>query len=253
MTDKRLVFSRAFPVTVERTGTHQLTGRLVPYNQVANVADPQGDGTFDIYQEGFRPGAFGNQVNAREPGVSRKIGLIHRHDGGLGFLGPFVGLREQPDGLYGDVRITPSKADDVEALLDAGINELSVEFRLHKSRHTEVDTNGVRWRTGVHLDNVALEPKGAYDARVVADRNEIDEMAGRAAKREEAEPQGATRRPSARRLRPKAEKERIEQAAQEAADRRKRFDELAARVPADAAKQQELVKTYGVTRLPARP
>ena len=249
---KPTTYIRAYPVTVERTGPRTLTGRLVPYNQIANVADPRDDGSFDIYQEGFRPGTFGHQVNSPHAGVIRKIGLIHRHDGGLGFLGPFVALREQPDGLYGDVRILPTKADDVASLLEEGVNELSVEFRLPTKGHTEVDDKGVRWRTRAHLDQVALEPVGAYDARVTAYRSEVDELAREQQEREEAERKEAEEK-AAKEAEEKATRERIEAEAREAADRKRRFDELAARVPADAAKQQELARTYGVTRLPARP
>src|SRR5215471_16331154 len=129
MSDKQ-VFMRAYPAQVEQSGPQQLTGRLVPYDVSADVLDILENGKPDIYKEGFRRGAFDGQV---EPGrtnsrVLTKIGLIHRHEGGLGYLGPFVGLRDEPDGLWGDVNILPSKADDVLSLLQSGVDELSVEF-----------------------------------------------------------------------------------------------------------------------------
>jgi HK97 family phage prohead protease len=246
-------FIRAFPVAVERTGPHQLTGRLVPYGQVAYVADQLPNGEFEVYQEGFRSGAFKRQVSSPEPGVVRKIGLIHRHDGGLGFLGPFVALREAADGLYGDVRILPTKADDVEALLEEGVNELSVEFRLHKSDHTQIDESGVRWRTGVHLDQVALEPQGAYsNAQVLAYRSEIDDEQ-KAQAQAEAERKAAEEEAAAKAAEEQASKERAEKEAQEAVERKRRWEELAARVDDERAKQAQYLRDYGVTQLPGHP
>jgi HK97 family phage prohead protease len=231
------LYTRAYPAVIERTGPRTLTGRLVPYNVSTHVADPTDEpGKFDIYREGFRRGAFDPQVMTREKGVLNKIGLIHRHEGGLGFLGPFVALRNADDGLWGDVTILPSKADDVGALLDAGVDELSIEFRLPRADHTSIDDQGVRWRTRAHLDQVALEPKGAYSsAAVMAYRAEMDE---------DAKAQ----------LEAKADEERLAaesiakgNAEAEADERRRRWAEYADRVDVELAKQAELVSTYGVT------
>ena len=71
---------RAFPSTLERIGPRQLTGRLVPYGEITEVLDELPDGQYDVYKEGFRPGAFGPQVNSRAPKIINKLGLIHRHD-----------------------------------------------------------------------------------------------------------------------------------------------------------------------------
>lgn len=235
-------FLRAFPSEIERTGPRQLTGRLVPYGVVADVLDERPGGEPDIYKEAFRSGAFGPQANIRERGVLAKIGLIHSHEGGLGFLGTFTGLREAPDGLYGDVSVLRSKADDVEDLLAAGINELSIEFRLpHRVRNTEVDADGVRWRTRAHLDRVALEAKGAYRAaQVLAYRAEVDEV-----QREEAEAAAAKNAQDAALA---AEARKAEAEVEAAAERRRRFNELAGRLDTDLQRQGELVKQYGFTQ-----
>lgn len=224
-------FLRAFPSSIERTGPRQLTGRLVPYNVVTDVADPVGDGKFDFYREGFRPGAFAGQANIREKGVLNKISLIHRHDGGLGFLGPFTALREQSDGLYGDVVVLRSKANDVEDLLDAGVDELSVEFRLRAGNHTDVDGDGTRWRTRAHLDQVALEAKGAYpQAQVLQYRDEVDEAERDAAAAAEAERQAA------------------EAELADARQRRARWEALTGRLDGDLERQAQLVADYGITQ-----
>lgn len=248
MTTQPTTFFRAFPAAIERTGARQLTGRLVPYGVVADVLDELPSGEVDIYKEGFRFAAFGPQANTRERGIVAKIGLIHAHDGGLGFLGTFTGLREQPDGLYGDVAVLRSKADDVEDLLGSGVDELSVEFRLPRAGHTEVDSDGVRWRTRAHLDRVALEPKGAYrSARVLAYRKEVDE-----AQAAEAEANAAQAAQAAEAERAEAamaaEARRAEAEVEAAAERRRKFNELAGRLDGDLARQRELVAKYGFTQ-----
>lgn len=163
----------------------RLTGRLVPYGVVATVLDETPDGP-DLYQEGFRRGAFALQAKDKRKGIITKIGLVHRHDnnhGSLGYLGTFQDLRDEPDGLWGDVDILRSKTDDVVDLLRSGIDELSIEFRVPRGEgNTEVDENKVRWRVKAHLDGVALEPKGAYQgAQVMALRAQLDKEKAAAA------------------------------------------------------------------------
>lgn len=232
-------FFRAFPASIEQTGPRQLSGRLVPYDMPTDVLDVLPDGKYDLYREGFRSGAFAAQANNPERGVLSKIGLIHTHEGGLGYLGPFVGLREEADGLYGEVNILRSRANDVEDLLADGIQELSVEFRLPRTNHTTVDDQGVRWRTRAHLDQVALEPKGAYStARVLAYRAEVDEQ--RAADVEEATLRAALAEEAAA----------AEAQVAEATERRRKFDELSARYDTEKQRQAELVKRYGFAMSP---
>lgn len=224
-------YLRAFPTSMERTGPRQLTGRLVPYDEAVPVVDELPDGGVDFYREGFRPGSF-PQAASTEPGVIRQISLIHRHEGGLGFLGPFVALRSEDDGLYGDVSILRSRADDVDDLLGSGVTELSIEFALPKgAAHTEVDDEGVRWRVKAHLHQVALEPKGAYSsAQVLAFRAEAD------AALQEAE---------AARL---AEVARSVAATEAAEARRRRWQELTDRLEDEKARQAALEQRLGITR-----
>lgn len=237
-------FWRAVPTQLELgaprpDGRRQLIGRLMPYDTVADVLDMKADGTPDIYREGFRRGAFDGQLRTGK-GAFTRIGLIHRHEGGLGYLGPFTNLREHDDGLWGDATILPTKVDDVMTLLAEGVDELSIEFRLRAEPNTSIDDDGVRWRTKVHLDQVALEPKGAYStAQVMAVREEADEL-----DREQAERAAAA----------KADEEQqaeaaiaAEREAAEAIERRRRWEELTGRIDSDVAKQRELIERYGVT------
>jgi HK97 family phage prohead protease len=247
--DNKLIHYRAIPTEIHMraeplpSGGRQLSGRLVPYNTVATVLDVLPDGQQDIYREGFRPGAFDGQV--RNGGVNRtilaKIGLIHKHDGGLGYLGPFVALRDAADGLWGDVNILPSKGDDVASLITNGVQELSIEFRLPRGDNTAVDDDGVRWRTKAHLDQVALEAKGAYStAQVLAYRQEVDD-----AEREQAELEAEMTKKAELEAEAQAE---LEANLAESTARRAAWDEMTARLDTLRARQDELVRKYGVTK-----
>jgi HK97 family phage prohead protease len=243
------ILIRAYPAVIQRMSGRTLTGRLVPYNVPTPVVDVLPDSDPEFYREGFRPGAFASQLNSTGKGVIRKIGLIHRHEGGLGYLGPFVALREAPDGLYGDVNVMPTKADDVAALLGDGIDELSIEFHLiGKGGNTEVDAAGVRWRTKAYLHQVALEPKGAYSqAQVLAYRAEADEEQKEQAEQAEAE---KARLAEEEKQRAEADEElkRAEASAEAAAERKRRWDELTSRVDPELERQQRLVRDYGITQ-----
>lgn len=242
MTD-RDVYLRAFTTDVQRTGPRTLSGRLVPYDVVADVADELADGKIDVYREGFRPGAFAPQANAKGPAMAARIGLVHRHDGGLGFLGPFQSLNEKSDGLYGEATILRSRADDVEDLLDNGTRELSVEFRVPRAGGTEVDDDGVRWRTRAHLDQVALEPRGAYrQAEVLNFRAEVEER--------QREQTAVDEEEAALRAALAEEAAAIEREAEAALARRARFEELAGRYDDVARRQQDLVAQYGFAAPP---
>ena len=248
--DRQRLHFRAYPAQLQQTGKRTLSGRLVPYNEPADVVDQMPDGELEVYREGFRPGAFTPQMT--DQGSVQKIGLIHRHEGGLGYLGPFIGLRDAPDGLYGDVRVLPSKASDVEALLDSGVRELSVEFRLPRTGHTTVDADGVRWRTRAHLDQVALEPRGAYSrAEVLAYRHEVDEAQREQSEAEqaaEAEAQAQAEAQAAQDAADAEARQRVEDAATALAERKRLWDEMTARTPAAVEKQQEYVRDFGLTK-----
>lgn len=246
---------RAFAAEIQTYNgdSRQLTGRLVPYGKITWVRDDLPDGKIDVYQEGFKPGAFAAQVNRGSSKLINKIGLIHRHDGGLGYLGPFVALRDEPDGLYGDALVLPTKAADVGALIQAGIDELSVEFRLPSrlamgERHTDTDATGVRWRLRAHLDGVALEPKGAYQsAQVIAYRQEIEDEETARAEQIKAEADRAAQEDAERQAAEAAAeeiKQRAEAEASAAIERRERFNQMMSRFDVEVSKQQDFVRTY---------
>lgn len=154
----------------------QLFGRLVPYGVPARVVDVMGDGRLDVYQEGFRSGAFATQTKSTEPGVIKRVAFWHTHDhnDGAGYFGPARSLEERDDGLYGEFRVLTSKRADLADLMTEGINQLSIEFREMRGGTAEED--GVRWRTDARIFGVALDPKGAYPGAEVLSYRSIDEL-----------------------------------------------------------------------------
>jgi hypothetical protein len=236
-----LVHVRAFPADLAyREGV--LVGRFVPYNVSTTVLDKLPDGTVDIYDEGFRPGAFARQAASPEPGVIQRIGLVHAHEGGLGYLGPARALAERPDGLYGEIAVLRSRRDDVADLLAEGIDELSIEYREPpRGVTTEVDADGIRWRVAAHLDRVALEPQGAYSgARVLAYRAELDAIAAEEAAQHAAEE--ADRQAAAAAEEAAAEEARV--AAEAEAQRARERAELDEWLAAEAERQRDLEGRY---------
>lgn len=240
-----LLHLRAVPTTVEFT-QGLLMARLVPYNISTRVVDGLPDGRYEVYDEGFRPGAVRRQASSSEPGVLRRVKLRHEHDeDGLGFLGPLMNLDEREDGVYGEFLVMPSKRSDVAALHEVGIREISVEFFENKGG-TEVDDDGVRWRTDVQLHAAALLPQGAYGrhgAGVLAMRGLDDLIAEHDAdeERKRAEAEAKAQADAA------AEVERVEREAAEqaAAARQRELAELDEFLAEATRKQTEYAERLG--------
>ena len=155
--------------TLERVDRTTLVGRYLPWDTPAEVVDLGPNGA-ERYREGFRRGAVDAQL--RNPEWQKAILFVDGHEGGLGKLGYTLELADEADGLYGRVRVQSTHLADVEQMLGDGITGLSVGFL--PRRHAQAD--GVRWRTDVRLQHVALVPVGAYEsAQVVAWRQADDD------------------------------------------------------------------------------
>lgn len=171
---------RSFETGAAMLNDRVLSARFVPYGKVANVVDVLDDGTIDRYREGFTRGVFGKQAATKERGNLARIQMRHLHDrsAGVGYLGHVIGLHEEDDGLYGEVSVIPSRADDVDSMLRNGVDGMSIEFQELRNG-TTVDRDGVRWRNRAALWAVSLEPVGAFaGARVLsyrADGTAIDD------------------------------------------------------------------------------
>jgi hypothetical protein len=117
--------------------------------------------------------AADRQVDSPEPGTVRRITFRDQHQGGLGKLGHLIALRNSDAGLHGVAQVLPSKVEDFDAMFEAGIDGMSMEF--HPVGRPQLDPAGTRWRTRIHIEAVALEAEPAYAAsRILAVRAAAD-------------------------------------------------------------------------------
>jgi HK97 family phage prohead protease len=169
---------RAMPTTLERIDRRTLACRYVPWGIKATVVDPTPDGGLERYVEEFASSAFDRQLNASEKagGVLQRIVLSDEHSSENGTkVGYTIGLRRESDGLYGEARLLPSRIDDVEALLEDGVSQLSVEFLPHRGG-TKLLPDGTKLRVDAHLLRVALVPEGAYAGSEVLAMREAEDL-----------------------------------------------------------------------------
>jgi len=154
-------------------GARTVSGRLVPYGEVADVSDMTADG-FERYREAFAPGTFARQIDVEGTrSRAQRVAFVDQHSGGLGKVGYALSLREAADGLYGELRVLPAYVADVETMLSDGVDGLSVGFVPHRSQR---QPDGVILRTRATLIHVALEAAGAYEsAKVLAMRAAADD------------------------------------------------------------------------------
>ncbi len=172
-----VTLTRQAPVEFTEGDGRTLIGRVVPYNVVADVADPP---TWQPYKESFAPGAFNAQLAA-----ANRIDVLlnYEHRQGISdVVGRGVSLDERSDGLYGTFRmLTHGDGDKALELYHAGVlRGLSTEFAVRKSRTVD----GVVQRVDARIGNVALcrehgspfgGAKAAYaGAEVLSVRTDVD-------------------------------------------------------------------------------
>jgi len=178
-----LLLIRAFASEFARTSRDTLETRLLPFNTPTRVSDPLPNGELDVYTEEIAPSMFASQLRAAHPQTLGRIRFFdgHPNQDGSSKLGWATGLRADNDWLYGTFKLQPSRVDDVEAMLEGGIKDVSVGF-IPLAGGTTVRADGSRLRIKGHLDHVALEPEGAYaGAEVTAMRALALEEADRVA------------------------------------------------------------------------
>ena len=157
------VHIRTFPVDLEEGDGRTLYGRLVPYNEVATVADAG-----PPYDEMFCPGAF--ERDRRLAKAPNRVELRHEHMGGLmETVGYGVTFAEEDDGLYGTFKALESgSGDQALAMARAGIlRAFSVGFQAVRTRRE----GGVVARLAARLDEVSLVREGAYKGTALAMRH----------------------------------------------------------------------------------
>ena len=155
---------RSMPVADMEFDGSTLEALFVPWDTPTTVWDDEPE----PYEEGFRRGAFDAQIE-RYPSSVHDVALIPRH-GSTEMLGTTRSLTNTDAGLHGVVGVLPSRRADVAAMVEMGVDSVSIEFHpLQRNPRAGL----VRWRDRAFLRAVALVATPAYpDARVLALRAE---------------------------------------------------------------------------------
>ena len=106
-----------------RSDGRTLFGRIVPYGEIAEVADSAGR----PYRERFVPGAFARSIAQR----AEKVRLLVNHEHRTRLpIGRAVNLSEADDGLHGEFHVSATRdADEVlELVRDGVLDAFSVGF-----------------------------------------------------------------------------------------------------------------------------
>ena len=168
----RVQVQREFAIEqLEEGDGRTVHARIIPYNTEAEVADPP---HYTPYREAWLPGVFARQTRAAD---KVKILANFEHEQGIaGVVGHGVGLEDQPDGLYGTVRMHESAIGEttLHLIREGIVDGVSLEAIVLRSRRTDGD---VVERVRAHLDKVAFVRMAAFeDAKVLAVRSgELDD------------------------------------------------------------------------------
>ncbi len=161
----REVLVRTFAVESQELDGRTLHVRVVPFDEVATVADPP---DFRPYQEQFMPGVFREQERA-----ANRIRLRSDHaaldekgerkSGLAGVVGNGVSLRETATGVEAEFRFLEDAESEKarELVATGGYDGVSAEFA-PKVRGTVRTKDGIMQRVRAHLDSVALAIGPAY-------------------------------------------------------------------------------------------
>jgi HK97 family phage prohead protease len=137
--------------------------RVVPFGEVARVADPP---DFSPYDEEWMPGVFDHQLNA-----ANRLHANYEHERGItNVVGHGLALRSEDDGYHASFKIheTNAGATALELIRDGALPGVSLEAHPAKSVRTAA---GVVQRVKAHLRGIAFCRQGAFaGAQVLAVR-----------------------------------------------------------------------------------
>ena len=175
-TGGREVLVRTFAVDSQLDG-RTLHVRVVPYGEVATVADPP---DFRPYREEFMPGVFAGQEKA-----AHRIRLRSDHDaidengkrkpGLAGVVGKGLSLREANGGAEMEFRFLNTQEADtaLELVREGGYDGVSQEFVPIRSVRSK---DGIMQRVKAHLDSVSLALGPAYSGAEILALREAEEV-----------------------------------------------------------------------------
>jgi phage head maturation protease len=158
---------RSFEAAAVEVEGRTVDVRIVPFGEVARVADPP---TFEPYDEEWMPGCFDHQVNA-----ANRIHANYEHmQGPTHVVGHGVSLRSESDGYHLTSTIHRTNAGDttLELLNGGALPCVSLEARAVRN----VRSGGVIQRVKANLRGFAFTRQGAFvGAQVLAVRDESGE------------------------------------------------------------------------------
>ncbi|MBB5776232.1 HK97 family phage prohead protease [Nonomuraea jabiensis] len=150
---------RAFPngdLSLGRDG-RTVTGVAVPFGVQADVNDGYG-----MYREEFRRGAFTRTIAER----GNRVKVLAQHNRNTMPIGRATLLREDPAGLYAELRISQTTAGDeaLELIRDGALDGLSIGFNAIRD---ERGADGTVIRTEVRLNEISVVPFAAYESATI--------------------------------------------------------------------------------------
>ncbi len=171
----REVLVRTFAATAEMSDDRTIDVRVVPFDEVIEVADPP---EFRAYREQFMPGVFAHQENAANR-IYLRAGQGHdsiengvRKPGLAGVVGHGRSLIGRTDGYFAQFKMHGgAEADTARELIADGVyTGVSAEFYPAKSVRTR---EGIVQRVKANLESVLLTPIPAYSkSQILAMREE---------------------------------------------------------------------------------
>jgi HK97 family phage prohead protease len=176
----RDILVRTFGVEAQMSDDRTLDVRVVPFDEVVQVADPP---DFKPYKEQFMPGVFSRQESAANR-VFLRVGPGHtgldastgeRKPGLAGVIGHGTELVNGDDGYLGRFKMhSGTEADTARELVREGVlHGVSAEFLPVVTRRS---SDGVVQRVKAHLDSVLLTYQPAYSKAQVLAMREEDEV-----------------------------------------------------------------------------
>lgn len=160
----REVLVRTFAVAEQELDGRTLHVRVVPFGEVATVADPP---DYKPYREEFMPGVFRAQEKAAHrirlrsdhEAIDERTGK--RKSGTAGIVGKGVMIRESNGGVEGEFRFLETNEAETarQLVIEKAYDGVSQEFIPIRSVRSK---NGILQRVKAHLDSVALAIGPAY-------------------------------------------------------------------------------------------
>lgn len=163
---ERGLLHREFEATAVEVEGRTVDVRIVPFDEVARVADPP---DFRPYDEQWMPGCFDHQLRA----ANRIHANVNHSPHVIDVVGHGLSLRSEDDGYHASFSIHETQAGETAlALLRAGaLPSVSLEARPERNTRT---AGGIVQRVKANLRGIAFCREGAFQgSQVLAVREEL--------------------------------------------------------------------------------